>query len=96
VSAGSNPAGAPSYITGWQISSLTGVALLAGVRFGVAAGRWSWTLFANGLGIAPVAVTPVWPVLFMVPAVIAIANAVAFWPGRATTRLNPADVLRAE
>jgi hypothetical protein len=32
----------------------------------------------------------------MVPAVIAIANAVAFWPGRATARLKPAEVLRAE
>jgi hypothetical protein len=50
--------------------------------FGVAAGRWSWTLFAHGLGIPPVAVTPLWPVLLMVPAVIAIANAVAFLPGR--------------
>jgi hypothetical protein len=32
----------------------------------------------------------------MVSAVIVIANAVAFWPGRATARLNPAQVLRAE
>jgi hypothetical protein len=28
--------------------------------------------------------------------VILIANVVALWPGRATTRLSPADVLRAE
>jgi hypothetical protein len=32
----------------------------------------------------------------MVPAVIVIANAVAFWPARATARLSPADALRAE
>jgi len=32
----------------------------------------------------------------MVPAVILIANAVAFWPGRAIARLSPADALRAE
>ena len=85
-----------SFITAWQVSTLTGLALVAGLPLGVAAGRWSWTLFAHGLGIPPVAVTPVWPVLLTVPAVIVVANAVAFWPGRATTRLNPADVLRAE
>jgi ABC-type lipoprotein release transport system permease subunit len=37
-----------------------------------------------------------WPVLLIVPGVILIANAVAFWPGRATARLRPAEVLRAE
>jgi hypothetical protein len=31
----------------------------------------------------------------MVPAVIVIANAVAYWPGRAAVQLNQADVLRA-
>jgi hypothetical protein len=35
-------------------------------------------------------------VLLRVPAVSLMANAVAFWPGRATARLSPADVLRAE
>jgi hypothetical protein len=85
-----------SAITAWQVSTLTGLALLAGLPLGIAAGRWSWALFARGLGIPDAAITPVRPVLFMVPAVIVIANAVAFWPGRTTARLNPADVLRAE
>jgi hypothetical protein len=62
----------------------------------VAAGRWSWALFARGLGIPDGAITPTWPVLVMVPSVILIANAVAFWPGRAIARLSPADALRAE
>jgi hypothetical protein len=35
-------------------------------------------------------------VLVMVPAVIVLANAVAYWPGQATARLTPAEVLRAE
>ena len=85
-----------SAITAWQVSTLTGLALLVGLPLGVAAGRWSWALLAHGLGFPPVALTPVWPVLFMVPAVIVIANAVALWPGRATARLSPAEVLRAE
>jgi putative ABC transport system permease protein len=85
-----------SAITAWQVSTLTGLALLAGLPLGVAAGRWSWALFARGLGIPAAAITPLWPVLLMVPAVIVTANAVAFWPGRATARLSPAEVLRAE
>jgi hypothetical protein len=83
-------------ITAWQVSTLTGLALVAGLPLGIAAGQWSWALFARGLGIPDAAITPVWPVLCMVPAVIIIANAVAFWPGRATARLSPADALRAE
>jgi hypothetical protein len=83
-------------ITAWQVSTLTGLALLAGLPLGIAAGRWSWALFAHGLGIPAAAITPLWPVLLMVPAVIVIANAVAFWPARATARLSPADALRAE
>jgi hypothetical protein len=85
-----------SAITAWQVSTLAGLALLAGLPLGVAAGRWSWVLFSRGMGIPPVAVTPIWPVLLTVPAVIFIANAVAFWPGRANALLNPAGVLRAE
>jgi hypothetical protein len=83
-------------VTAWQVSTLTGLALLAGLPLGIAAGRWSWAIFARGLGIPDVAITPIGPVLLMVPAVIAVANAVAFWPGRATARLRPAEVLHAE
>jgi hypothetical protein len=85
-----------SSITAWQVSTLAGLALLAGLPLGIAAGRWTWMLFCRGLGIPAVPITPTWPVLLMVPAVIAVANAVAFWPGRATARLKPAEVLCAE
>jgi ABC-type antimicrobial peptide transport system permease subunit len=85
-----------SAITAWQVSTVTGLALLAGLPLGVAAGRWSWAIFARGLCIPAAAITPIWLVLVMVPAVIVIANAVAFWPGRAAARLSPAEVLRAE
>jgi hypothetical protein len=83
-------------ITAWQASTVTGLALLAGLPLGVVAGRWSWALFARDLGIPAVPITPIRPVLLTVPAVILIANAAAFWPGRTTARLSPADVLRAE
>jgi hypothetical protein len=85
-----------SAIIAWQVSALTGLALLVGLPLGIAVGRWSWLLFCRGLGIPAVPVTPIRPVLIMVPAVILVANAVAFWPGRATARRKPAEVLRAE
>jgi hypothetical protein len=72
------------------------LALLIGLPLGIAVGRWSWELFAGGLGIPADAITPVPVVLLMVPAVVLVANAVAVWPARSGARLSPARVLRAE
>jgi hypothetical protein len=83
-------------ITAWQVSTLTGLALLAGLPLGIVVGRWSWALFGHGLGIPAAAITPARAVLIMVPAVILIANAIALWPGQVTARLSPATILRAE
>ncbi len=83
-------------ITAWQVSTVTGLALAAGIPLGVAAGHWSWNLFAAGLGIPGEFVTPLSLVLIMVPAVILAGNAVAFWPARTAARVSPARVLRAE
>ena len=85
-----------SEITAWQASTLAGVALLAGLPLGVAAGRWAWQLFGAGLGIPADPVVPVPLVLLMVPAVIVIANVVAWWPGWSAARISPAQVLRTE
>ena len=85
-----------SEVTAWQVSTLAALALLVGLPLGVAAGRWSWQLFGNGLGIPADASVPVTLVLLMVPAVILIANAVALWPGRSAARVSPAQVLRTE
>jgi len=85
-----------SSITAWQVSTLTGLALLTGLPLGIVAGRWSWALLAHDLGIPAGAITPLPLVLLMVPAVILIANTVAFWPGRTAARLKPAEILRAE
>jgi hypothetical protein len=83
-------------IVAWQVTILTGLALLAGLPLGVAVGRWAWALFSGGLGVPPGALVPVPFVLLMVPAAILLANAVAYWPARAAARLRPAQVLRAE
>ena len=83
-------------ITAWQVSTVTGLALAAGIPLGVAAGHWSWNLFATDLGIPGEFVAPLPLVLLMVPAVILAGNAVAFWPARTAARVSPARVLRAE
>lgn len=85
-----------SAVVAWQVTALAGLAVLIGLPLGVAAGRWSWQLFGNGLGIPAGAGWPVSLVLLMLPAVIVIANVVAWWPGRSARRVSPAQVLRTE
>lgn len=84
-----------SAITAWQVTTLSVLALVTGLPLGIAAGHWAWSLFADNLGISPRAITPV-SLLAIVPAVVVAANAVAFWAGRATARLSPAEILRSE
>ncbi|MGO9217889.1 MAG: FtsX-like permease family protein [Streptosporangiaceae bacterium] len=84
------------WITAWQMTSVTVIALLIGLPLGIALGRWVWVLFATGLGIAGGTVTPVLIVVLMVPAAVLAANAVAFWPARTAARLSPAEVLHTE
>ncbi len=83
-------------ITAWQVTALTGLALLVGLPLGVAAGHWAWGLFAGNVGLSAAAITPLPLVLLMIPAAIATANAIALPSGRHCARLNPAAVLRSE
>ena len=85
-----------SLITAWQVSTLTGLALLAGVPLGIAAGRWTWALFAQGLGIPASAITPVPLAVLTAATAMLLANAIAFWPGHTTARQSPAQILRTE
>ena len=80
----------------WQASLILGVAGVAGVPLGVAAGHWAWAAFATSLGAVPVAVVPV-PALLAGFAVLLVAgNLLAAVPGAVAARTPPAIVLRAE
>jgi hypothetical protein len=80
----------------WQITTLTGLALLIGLPVGAAAGHWAWALFADVLGISPGTDIPIGTGLLLIPAVLLAANAVAVWPARASTRVRPAQLLHTE
>jgi hypothetical protein len=80
----------------WQISTLTGLAVLIGLPVGAAAGHWAWALFANVLGVSPGTSIPVGAGFLLIPAAVLAANVVALWPARRSLRVRPAQLLRAE
>lgn len=79
----------------WQATTLMGLALVVGLPLGVAVGRWSWQVVADGLG-APAPVTPVLAVILIVLIALAGANLVAALPARSAARIRPALALRSE
>jgi hypothetical protein len=80
----------------WQATTFASLALLFGIPIGVVVGRWVWTALADNLGTVAEPIVPVLALVVAVPAVLLIANAVAFVPGRIAARLRPATVLRSE
>ncbi len=84
-----------SAITVWQVTTLTGLALLVGLPLGVAGGHWAWELFASNVGLATDAITPL-PLLWTIPVTLVAASLIALRPGQIVARLSPAAVLRSE
>ncbi len=80
----------------WQSTTITVVALMAGLPLGVIAGRWLWRLFAAQLGVATFAEVPFAAITIAVPAAIIAANLIAAAPARIAARTRPAVVLRSE
>jgi hypothetical protein len=80
----------------WQATVLALLATLVGLPLGIAAGRWAWQVFADRVGVAPSLRLPVLTLVVVGPATIAVANLVAFGPGRMAGRLRPSEALRAE
>ena len=80
----------------WQATTFAAVALALGLPLGIAAGRWTWNLVADELGVVPEPVTPVPLILLVIPAAVVLANLVAVVPARVAATTRPALVLRAE
>ncbi len=80
----------------WQSSTLTVIALVAGLPLGIAAGRWGWSLFATDLGVLDAPRSPALALALIVPGALLLANAVATLPARAAARTQAAVVLRSE
>jgi hypothetical protein len=80
----------------WQATTLASVALLIGLPLGVAVGRWGWTLFADTVGVLPVPVVDLPPLLIAIPVTLLLANLIALIPGRVAAATRPAAVLRSE
>jgi hypothetical protein len=82
-------------VTCWQVSTVTAVALLAGLPLGIAGGRWAWQLFASQAGLGTWAVTPP-SLLLMIPVTAGAAILVALPAARSRARLRAAATLRSE
>lgn len=80
----------------FQASALMVLALAIGIPLGVAAGRWTWRMFADSLGIVPAPVLPLTVSLGILPLALLVANLIAAGPGRMAARVQPATALVAE
>lgn len=79
-----------------QAAVAVAVGLVVGVPLGLAAGRWSWTLIARGLGVLERPVVPWGAALATVATAMVAGYVVAALPARAAGRLRPAEMLRTE
>jgi FtsX-like permease family len=82
-------------VTSQAITIMVAVTLV-GMPLGVAAGRWTWTIFANSIGVVPAPVVPVPALALGTVGLIAAGMLLALWPAAIAARTVPAILLRAE
>jgi hypothetical protein len=78
-----------------QAATVAVAGLAVGIPLGIVGGHWAWQLFAGQTGLPADAITPL-PVLWMVPATLAVALLVASPTARSVSRLPATDALRAQ
>jgi hypothetical protein len=88
--------GQVSATVAWQATTFAVVAILVGLPLGVAAGRWTWRLTAEQLGVASPPVTPPLLILAIATGAVVAANLIAAPSGWVAGRLRPALVLHSE
>jgi ABC-type lipoprotein release transport system permease subunit len=83
-------------IVAWQTSTILVIAVAAGVPFGIAAGQWAWTSFANSIGVVPTPVVPGPSLLIGVALLLLAGNLLASVPAWLAARIAPAATFRTE
>jgi hypothetical protein len=78
-----------------QAATVTVAGLAVGIPLGILGGHWAWQLFAGQTGLPPDTITPL-PVLWIIPATLAVALLVASPTARSVSRLPATAALRAE
>jgi ABC-type lipoprotein release transport system permease subunit len=81
---------------GAQATSLGIGGLVIGVPLGLVIGRTAWRIVATGMGVAGSPTVPLAALVVLVPATVAAALLVAWYPGRTAGRGVALDALRAE
>ena len=88
--------GQVSAAIGWHASALALASIVCGVPIGIVAGRWAWKLIAEPIGLPVQAHLAPGLIVGAVIATLALANLVAFLPGRRAARLSVVEALRSE
>jgi FtsX-like permease family len=76
----------------WQACAMMTVGLLIGVPLGIVGGRLAWRAFADQLGIAMAAESPLWIVLATIGGAMLLALIAAAVPARSATRTSHARI----
>jgi hypothetical protein len=81
-------------IVTWQTGLILGLAVLAGLPLGIAAGRWAWAGFAGSLGAVPVTEVPLATLALGVLVLAAGGNLLTAIPAAIAARTRSAAFLR--
>ncbi len=83
-------------VVAWQATTIALVGIVIGVPLGVVVGNAVWHLFANNLGLFPDTVVLASEMAAVVGGVLLVANLLAIAPAIISSRLSPAQLLRAQ
>jgi FtsX-like permease family len=79
-----------------QTTTILLIAIAVGVPLGIAAGNWTWTRFANSIGVVPQPVIPGAALAGGIAALLVAGNLLALWPAQVAARIGPAATFRTE
>jgi hypothetical protein len=75
---------------------VTVAGLVIGVPLGLVVGRWTWSTWADSIGVVDTAVTPFAQLALVALTALVAAALIAIGPARHASRVRVADALRAE